>query len=73
MNEWFATLIDDLKFLGAECKREFSDLGITPVTAEQHKQRMDEMHCSSVAGKLARGVLQIRDGKLTPYGMGRNK
>ncbi len=26
MNEWFATLIDDLKFLGAECKREFLDL-----------------------------------------------
>ena len=29
MKEWFATLIDDLKFLGAEFKREFSDLGIT--------------------------------------------
>ncbi|EBX3677271.1 hypothetical protein DRU86_24985 [Salmonella enterica subsp. enterica serovar Weltevreden] len=73
MKEWFATLIDDLKFLGAEFKKEFSDLGITPVTAEQHRQRMDEMHRSSVAGKLARGVLKIRDGKLTLYSMGRNK
>lgn len=73
MKEWFATLIDDLKFLCAEFKKEFSDLGITPVTAEQHRQRMDEMHRSSVAGKLARGVLKIRDGKLTLYGMGRNK
>jgi len=73
VKEWFATLIDDLKFLGAEFKKEFSDLGITPVTAEQHRQRMDEMHRSSVAGKLARGVLKIRDGKLTLYSMGRNK
>ena len=35
MKKWLATLIDDLKFLGAEFKREFSDLGITPVTAEE--------------------------------------
>ncbi len=27
MKQWFVTLIDDLKFLGAEFKREFSDLG----------------------------------------------
>lgn len=73
MQKWFATLIDDLKFLGAEFKREFSDLGITPVTAEQYQQRMDEIHRSSVAGKLARGVLQIRDGKLTFYGTKRNR
>ncbi|MDK2581933.1 hypothetical protein [Citrobacter portucalensis] len=73
MKEWFATLIDDLKFLGAEFKKEFSDLGITPVTAEQHRQRMDEMHRSSVAGKLSRGVLQIRDGELTFYGMRRDR
>ena len=33
MNEWFATLIDDLKFLGAECKREFLDLEIRPMTS----------------------------------------
>lgn|GEM_PF-5474192 len=32
MKEWFATLIDDLKFLGAECKREFSDLELTPAS-----------------------------------------
>ena len=32
MKKWFATLIDDLKFLGAECKREFSDLDITPAS-----------------------------------------
>lgn len=73
MNEWFATLIDDLKFLGAEFKREFSDLGITPVTSEQQQQRMDDMHRSSVAGKLSRGVLQIRDGELTFYGMRRDR
>lgn len=73
MKEWFATLIDDLKFLGAEFKREFSDLGITPVTAKQHRQRMYEMHRSSVARKLARGVLQIRDGELTFYGMRRDR
>ncbi|MBA8563700.1 hypothetical protein HVV49_23475 (plasmid) [Citrobacter freundii] len=73
MKQWFVTLIDDLKFLGAEFKREFSDLGITPVTAEQHQQRMDEMHRSSVAGKLARGVLQIRNGELTFYGRERNR
>ena len=49
-----ATLIDDLKFLGAEFKREFSDLGITPVMAEQHQQRIAEMRRSTVAGKLSR-------------------
>lgn len=65
MKEWFATLIDDLKFLGAEFKREFSDLEI--------RRRHDEMHRSSVAGKLARGVLQIRDGELTFYGMRRDR
>ncbi len=27
MKEWFATLIDDLKFLGAEFKREFFGSG----------------------------------------------
>ncbi|WP_250845260.1 hypothetical protein [Escherichia coli] len=32
VKKWFATLIDDLKFLGAECKREFSDLDITPAS-----------------------------------------
>ena len=69
MKEWFATLVDGLKFLGTECKREFSDLGITPVTAEQHLQRIAEMRRSTVAGKLSRGVLQIRDGVLTFYGM----
>lgn len=73
MKEWFATLIDDLKFLGAEFKREFSELEIRPMTAEEIRRRHGEMHRSSVAGKLARGVLQIRDGKLTPYGMGQNK
>ena len=73
MKEWFATLIDDLKFLGTEFKREFSDLEIRQMTAEEIRRRRDEMHRSSVAGKLARGILQIRDGKLTPYGMGRNK
>ncbi len=73
MKEWFATLFDDLKFLGAEFKREFSDLESSPMTARDNRRRHDEMHCSSVAGKLARGALQIRDGKLTPYGMGRNK
>ncbi|EDA5892438.1 TPA: hypothetical protein OR085_004243 [Escherichia coli] len=69
MKKWLATLIDDLKFLGADFKREFSDLGITPVTAEQHQQRIAEMRRSTVAGKLSRGVLQIRDGVLTWYGM----
>jgi hypothetical protein len=73
VKEWFATLIDDLKFLGADFKREFSDLGITPVTSEQHQQRMDDMHRSSVAGKLSRGVLQIRDGEVTFYGMRRDR
>lgn len=73
MKEWFATLINDLKFLGTEFKREFSDLEIRPMTSEEIRRRHDEMHRFSVAGKLARGVLQIRDGKLTPYGMGRNK
>lgn len=43
------------------------------MTAEDIRRRHDEMQRSSVAGKLARGVLQIRDGKLTTYGMGRNK
>ena len=69
MKEWFATLIDDLKFLWAEFKREFSDLGSPPVTAEQHQQRIAEMRRYTVAGKLSRGVLQIRDGVLTFYGM----
>ena len=62
MKEWFATLIDDLKFLGAEF-----------MTAEEIRRRHDEMHRSSVAGKLARGVLQIRDGELTFYGMRRDR
>ena len=57
MKKWLATLIDDLKFLGAEFKREFSDLGITPMTAEQHLQKIAEMRRSTVAGKLSRGVL----------------
>ena len=69
MKKWLATLIDDLKVLGAEFKREFSDLGITPMTAEQHLQKIAEMRRSTVAGKLSRGVLQIRDGVLTFYGM----
>lgn len=73
MNEWFATLIDDLKFLGAECKREFLDLEIRPMTAEEIRRRHDEMHRSFVAGKLARGVLQIRNGELTFYGRERNR
>ncbi len=73
MKQWFATLIDDLKFLGAECKREFSDLEIRAMTAEEVRRRHYEMHRSFVAGKLARGVLQIGDGKLTPYGVGRKK
>ena len=73
MNEWFATLIDDLKFLGAECKREVLDLEIRPMTAEESRRRHDEMHRSSVAGKLARGVLQIRNGELTFYGRERNR
>lgn len=34
MKQWFATLVDDLKFLGAEFKREFSDLEITPASEE---------------------------------------
>lgn len=62
------TFIDDLKFLGAEFKREFSDLGITPVTAEQYQQRIAEMRRSTVTGKLSRGVLQIRGVELTFYG-----
>ena len=73
MNEWFATLIDDLKFLGAECKREFLDLEIRPMTAEEIRRRHDEMHRSSVVVKLARGVLQIRNGELTFYGRERNR
>lgn len=73
MKEWFSTLIDDLKFLGAEFKKEFSDLEIRPMTAEELRRRRDEMHRSSVAGKLARGVLQIRDGELTFYGMKRDR
>lgn len=72
MKEWFATLIYDLKFLGAEFKREFSDLEIRPMTAEEIRRRHDEMHRSSVSGKLARGVLQIRNGELTFYGRKRN-
>ena len=32
MKKWFETLIDDLKFLGREFKREFSDLEITPAS-----------------------------------------
>ncbi len=31
MKKWLATLIDDLKFLWAEFKREFSDLGSPPL------------------------------------------
>ncbi|WP_433712770.1 hypothetical protein [Escherichia marmotae] len=73
MKEWFTTLIDDLKFLGEEFKREFFDSEIKPVTAEEHQPRMDDMHRSTVAGKLSRGVLQIRDGKLTVYGMKQNR
>ncbi len=69
MKKWLATFIDDLKFLGAEFKREFSDLGSPPVTAEQHQQRIAEMRRSTVVGKLSRGVLQIKDGILTCYGM----
>ena len=66
MKKWLATLIDDLKFLGAEFKREFSDLGSPPVTAEQHQQRIAEMRRSNVAGKLSRGdfVNQGRDTDL---------
>ncbi|ELF04881.1 hypothetical protein [Escherichia coli] len=30
MKEWFATLIDDLKFLGSEVKREFGSLETIP-------------------------------------------
>ncbi|HBK8385342.1 TPA: hypothetical protein LNW29_004427 [Salmonella enterica subsp. enterica serovar Heidelberg] len=56
MKKWLATLIDDLKFLWAEFKREFSDLGSPPpVTAEQHQQRIAEMRRYTVAGKLSRG------------------
>ncbi|EDP9826640.1 hypothetical protein QE94_004509 [Salmonella enterica subsp. enterica] len=73
VKEWFATLIDDLKFLGAEFKSEFSDLEIRPTTAEEIRRRHDEMHRSSVTGKLARGVLQIRNGELTFYGRERNR
>lgn len=62
VKKWLATLIDDLKFLRAEFKREFSVLGIPPVTTEQHQQRIAEMCRSTVAGKLSRGVLQIRAG-----------
>lgn len=43
------------------------------MTAEEVRRRHYEMHRSFVAGKLARGVLQIGDGKLTPYGVGRKK
>ncbi|VAK79326.1 Uncharacterised protein [Enterobacter cloacae] len=32
MKKWFATLLDDLKFLGSEVKKEFSDLEITPAS-----------------------------------------
>ena len=32
MKEWFATLIDDLKFLGSEVKREFGSLETIPDT-----------------------------------------
>lgn len=35
MKEWFATLVEDLKFLGTECKREFSDLEITSASEVQ--------------------------------------
>ena len=43
------------------------------MTAEENRQRYDEMHRSSVAGKLARGVLHIRNGELTFYGRERNR
>lgn len=32
MKKWFTTLIDDLKFLGSEVKKEFSVLEITPAS-----------------------------------------
>ncbi|EDV4653914.1 hypothetical protein R673_004589 [Salmonella enterica subsp. enterica serovar Anatum] len=73
MKEWFAILIDDLKFLGAQFKREFSDLEITPMTTEQRRRRRDEMERLSISGKLRRGVLKIRDGKMTFCGMSRDR
>lgn len=73
MKQWLANFIDDLKFLGTEFKREFSGLEIRPVTAEELRKRRDEIDRFSIAGKLRRGVLQIRDGKLTFYGMRRDK
>lgn len=73
MKQWFAIFINDLKFLGAECKREFSDLEITPMTAEQRRRRRDEMERLSISGKLRRGVLKIRDGKMTFCGMSRDR
>lgn len=42
MKQWFATLIGDLKFLGAECKREFSDLEITPASELKNNRSCDE-------------------------------
>lgn len=45
MKQWFATLIDDLKFLGAKCKREFSDLEITPASeAQENLSRPKKAH-----------------------------
>lgn len=69
MNEWFATLIDDLKFLGAECKREFLDLEIRPMTAEEIRRRHDEIR----GREVSTGRLQIRNGELTFYGRERNR
>ncbi|HDS3501251.1 TPA: hypothetical protein QIR73_002120 [Enterobacter cloacae] len=32
MKKWLSTFVDDLKYLGAEVKREFSDLEVTPAS-----------------------------------------